>query len=378
MQQTKINIKQQDIKTLSFSTQIDVIKKLAKSIQPVRYASSRNYKNGAVSKLGPYISRGVLSTKILCDEIKATGVSFAKAEKFIQELAWRDYWQQVWVAKGDLIFSDLKRKQEQVESYQIPEAIVDACTGVEAIDEGIKALYQSGYMHNHMRMYVASIACNIARCHWSLPSKWMYYNLLDGDLASNILSWQWVVGSNSGKKYYANQSNINNFFESNQRNTYLDCSYESFEDLAIPTELKHTLTLNLETNLDNIPSDNIEPNRPTLIYNYYNLDPHWHQNEDYQRVILLEPWLFEKFPVSQACIDFLLNLSKNIEDVKFYVGDFKSLKQKIENGSIVYKEHPLNTHYIGIEENRDWLSSVTGYHKSFFSFWKYCKKEVVW
>ena len=71
-------------------------------------------------------------------------------------------------------------------------------------------------------MYIASIVCNIAKSHWKLPSKWFYYYLLDGDLASNNLSWQWVCGANSSKKYYANQENINKFCFTKQKNTFLD------------------------------------------------------------------------------------------------------------------------------------------------------------
>ena len=54
-------------------------------------------------------------------------------------------------------------------------------------------------------MYIASIICNTAKCHWKIPAKWFYYHLKDGDWGSNALSWQWVCGTNSGKKYYANQ-----------------------------------------------------------------------------------------------------------------------------------------------------------------------------
>ena len=78
-----------------FPVEIDQIIPLLEKINPAKYASTRNYKNGAVSRLSPYISRGFLSTKIIYNHIKSTGVSWDKAEKYIQELAWRDYWQLV-------------------------------------------------------------------------------------------------------------------------------------------------------------------------------------------------------------------------------------------------------------------------------------------
>ena len=72
----------------------------------------------------------------------------------MQELAWRDYWQLVWINKKDQIFSDLKNDQFGIENYKIPKAIVNAQTNISAVDDAIKLLYSSGYMHNHMRMYV--------------------------------------------------------------------------------------------------------------------------------------------------------------------------------------------------------------------------------
>ncbi|MGB1315420.1 MAG: hypothetical protein ACPG4Y_05335, partial [Chitinophagales bacterium] len=80
----------------------------------------------------------------------------------------------------------------------------------------------------------------------------MYSHLLDGDWASNALSWQWVAGSNANKKYFANQENINNFFHSKQRNTFLDLEYAAFENLKIPNILKENVDYNLKSNLPNI------------------------------------------------------------------------------------------------------------------------------
>ena len=378
MQQTKINFQQQNIQALNFSTNIKDIEGVLKKIQPIKYASSRNYKNGAVSKLSPYISRGVISTRIVYDHIKLAGFKWSETEKFIQELAWRDYWQQIWIAKQDLIFTDLKSKQEKVLSYKIPKNVLDHYTTIEAIDEGILNLYHNGYMHNHMRMYVASLCCNIAKCHWKEPSKWMYYHLLDGDLASNSLSWQWVAGSNAKKKYFANQSNINTFFNSKQRHSYLDCDYENLFIMDVPNELSTTTELNLSCDFSQLKSDRIEKNQKTLIYNYYNLDPYWFKDQNVQRIMLLEPWIFKKYPVSNKCIDFVLKLSKNLDNVKLFIGDFKSLKSQLGNSEIIFKEHPLNSHYLGTVVQRDWLSSVSGYYPSFFSFWKKCKKEIQW
>jgi deoxyribodipyrimidine photo-lyase len=208
------------MKSIVFPTKIDEIRNLFSLINPVQYAKTRNFGSGAVTHLSPYISRGVVSTRQVYEYILTLGLSGHETGKLIQELAWRDYWQQVWVAKEDQIHTDLKNQQQPISNHQVPSAIINACTGIEAVDHAIRELYKTGYMHNHMRMYVASICCNIANSHWLAPAKWMYAHLLDGDLASNQLSWQWVAGVFSNKKYYANQENINTFFDSSQKNTF--------------------------------------------------------------------------------------------------------------------------------------------------------------
>ena len=359
-----------------FPTDILSIEKRIQAIDPVRYASSRNFKDGAVTRLSPYISRGVISTKQVFQFIKTLNLPWPACEKLVQELAWRDYWQQVWIAKDEGIFDDLKHKQTPVRNHEIPTAVLQCNTGIEAVDQAIKLLYETGYMHNHMRMYVASICCNIGNSHWLNPAKWMYSHLLDGDLASNHLSWQWVAGAFSSKKYFANQSNINKYFQSNQQGTFLDVEYEDFASLEIPESLLDTRVFTEETFLPNVSPPNFEKSKTTLIYNYYNLDPYWHQGKDLQRILLLEPSVFEKFPVSQKCIEFALALSKNIPGIKVFVGEFSELLQHLDSKDLIFKEHPLNRHYHGNEESREWLSSVQGYFPSFFAFYKKCKKEI--
>ena len=294
-----------------FTTKYDEILKKVDSINPIKYAVTRNFKNGHVTKLSPYISRGVISTRFIYEKLVEKGFNLKKCEKFIQELAWRDFWQQIWVAKGFLINEDLKRPQEDVNDYKISESLVQAKTGINSVDDEINNLYDNGYMHNHMRMYVASIATNIAKSHWKNPAKWMYYHLLDGDWASNALSWQWVAGSNSNKKYYANQDNINKYFESNQKNTFLDNSYEFISSMNIPHAIIEKINLKLNSDFQNNDKIKLDNSLPTLIYNYYNIDPNWRKNEKANRVLIFEPKIFLEYPISQKCLDFSINLSQN-------------------------------------------------------------------
>ncbi|MDC3394967.1 deoxyribodipyrimidine photolyase, partial [Flavobacteriales bacterium] len=83
-------------------------------------------------------------------------------------------------------------------------------------------------------------------------------------------------------------------------------------------------------------------------------------------------------PISQKTIEFVLAISQeNIPNIQVFVGEFHELKNKYHHQKIIFKEHPLNYNYEGIQEARDWMFDVKGYHSSFFSFWKKCKKEMV-
>ncbi len=350
-----------------------------RNINPIKYCSTRNYINGSVTYLSPYISRGIISTKFILSEILNKGYKPAQIEKFIQELAWRDYWQQVWFVKSDAINQDLKHTQYPVSNTSISKVIVEAKTGVEAIDKAIQEFYKTGYLHNHLRMYIASIACNMGQSHWKVPAQWMYYHLLDADWASNALSWQWVAGANANKKYVANQENINKYCFTQQKNTFLDVPYEDFNRLEIAEILKNTPQIILKTPLPNQRSISIDKTLPTCIYNFYNLDPLWKKELTVNRVLLLEPSHFAHYPVSQKTIDFILKFAEeNIDNIQIYIGEFKDFNTDFSSGNSYYKEHPLNNHYEGIEEPRDWMFAVQGYYPSFFAFWKKCKKELTY
>ena len=338
---------------------------------------SRNYGHGAVTHLSPYLSRGVISTRQVYAHIMRLGLSWQQSEKLVQELAWRDYWQQVWLAKGAHIKSDLRHQQAPVVGYGLPTAITEANTGIKAVDKAIHQLYETGYMHNHMRMYVASICCNIAKMHWLQPAQWMYSHLLDGDLASNYLSWQWIAGTFFNKRYYANQENINKFFGDTQRDTFLDVGYEALARTTVPERLARTTSFTGETPLPTIPLPALKHTKTTLIYNYYNLDPYWYADQEAQRVFLLEPTFFKDHPVSQLCIDFAIHLAKNIKGIKIFIGEFTALQCLVDVKHLIFKEHPTAKHYQGKVEPRDWLSNVHGYFPSFFAFWKKCKKELL-
>ena len=161
-----------------------------------------------------------------------------------------------------------------------------------------------------------------------------------------------------------------------QKGSFLDVDYEDISSVNEPINFKKKGAFHLETPLPKFKYGNINRGKTTLIYNYYNLDPSWYKDSDYQRILLLEPSVFAEFPVEQKCIDFVIGLAKNIKGIKFFVGEFRELESIINVDKVIYKEHPLNSHYKGKEEPRDWMFNVQGFYPSFFSFWKKCKKEL--
>jgi deoxyribodipyrimidine photo-lyase len=392
-----------------FKTDFASIEAQIEAIDPIAYGESRNYIDGAVTYLSPYISRGVISTKQVLDTVMRRGYKLYQIESFVKELCWRDYFQRVGQEKN--LSLPIKQAQTDVAHTQIPLSILQAKTGIQGIDQAISQLYATGYMHNHARMYTASLVCNIAQSDWLMPARWMYYHLLDGDWASNACSWQWVAAANSGKKYYANQENINKYTKTSQLGTFLDKSYEDLAIMEIPSELKTVAPFAAETShqLQNLTHNQTQelttqfnqtqhttPNAPIYIYNYYNLDPLWHKDQPGQRILLLEPDFFQQYPISDKCVKFMMQLAAEIPNLQVFHGSFASLLNMLEQtnptqithtenttlretlvNSIRYKEHPLNIGYQGICEPRDWIApTVQGYYPSFFAYWKAVKRVL--
>ena len=366
-----------------FPTGYQEILQRVQNINPVQYAKTRNFVNGAVTYLSPYISRGAISVKQVMETVLHKGYKPYQIEKFLQELAWREYYQRVWQYAGDDIWKDIKQPQQDVLHHQMITAVDEAATGIEAIDKSIENLYNSGYMHNHVRMYTASLVCNMAKAHWLQPSQWMYYHLLDGDIASNNCSWQWVAAAFATKKYYFNQENINKYAFSKQQNSFLDKSYEEILAMPVPEILMSTNNLLLQTLLPVTQTPILDTSKPTLIYNSYNLDILWRKHEDVNRVLLLEPSHFKKYPVSKKVLQFIIDLSKNIDGIILCTGEISDISGLYKNDSlpdkecIISKEHPAFTYYPGIKDSRNWMfADVTGYYNSLFSFWKKCEKYL--
>lgn len=344
------------------------------SFNLVAYAKTRNHLTGAVSKLSPYITRGVISLPAVRERVLQTH-SAVEAEKFIQELAWREYFQKVFTAKGEAIFSDLRFVRTDWRHEELVSAVVDGSTGIEVIDREIEMLYQTGYLHNHARMWVAMLACNVAQAHWKQMSRWMYYHLLDGDLASNTLSWQWVAGTSVQKPYLANQALINACSQSKQTGTSIDVERDMMGQGPVPDGLIASQPFSYTASYPTADRIDLLTGKTVFLYHPWAINPQWRAGEAGERIFIIEPKLFDAFPVSANVMEYMVQLARtHIPGVKVYVGNSDSLPG-ISEANVFSITHPTTKHFPGQKDAVEELfPQVQGYFPSFFSFWKACQK----
>ena len=210
------------------------LKKLSQ-IDPLNYVKSRNYLDGKVTQLSPFIRHGILSLNLVRKAALAKTDKPQQIEKFIQELAWRDFWQRIYFAEPQKIWQDIEDYKTGfcAADYcdQLPQDILDATTPNACINQFILQLTKTGYLHNHARMYLASYIIHWRRVKWQAGAAWFLHHLLDGDPASNNLSWQWVASTFSNKPYIFNLENVAKYGDSTldvtrENNPEIDFSYE--------------------------------------------------------------------------------------------------------------------------------------------------------
>lgn len=212
------------------------------AVRPSAYARTRNALEGAVSGLSPYITHGFVS---LADVLAGVTARHAidMQHKFVFELGWRAYFRHVWQHRGDAILQSLHEGPLPDDAYarELPADIRQGCTGVPVVDQAVRTLYASGMLHNHARMWLASYVVHQRKVHWRAGADWMIGHLLDGDLASNHLSWQWVAGTGSRKPYLFNADNVARYAPApwHSPGSVVDASYEALDRLARQRSAAH-------------------------------------------------------------------------------------------------------------------------------------------
>jgi deoxyribodipyrimidine photo-lyase len=218
------------VNSFAFEPTPEAARKRLAAVQPAAYARTRNHLEGAVTRLSPYLTHGLLTLREVVSHLRAQhGLDLG--HKLVQELGWRAWWHHAWRHRGEAIFASLHSGPMPEHAYarELPPDVRQARSGVPVVDESVRTLYASGYLHNHARMWLASYLVHVRHVHWRTGADWMHAHLLDGDLASNHLSWQWIAGTGSHQPYLFNADNVARYAPESWHSfgTAVDASYEA-------------------------------------------------------------------------------------------------------------------------------------------------------
>ena len=194
------------------------------------YSKLRNFdfgpdKRSNISCLSPYITHGIINElEVINKSLKK--FSFTKNEKFIQEVLWRVYWKG-WLELRPNVWSDylieLDNVRKQFKDNQNYLNAIEGKTDIDCFNQWIIELKENNYLHNHTRMWFASIWIFTLELPWQLGAEFFMKHLYDGDAASNTLGWRWVAGvQTQGKHYLASEWNINKFTNNRFKNIKLN------------------------------------------------------------------------------------------------------------------------------------------------------------
>ncbi len=216
-------------------------------IDPEAYARSRNFLSGSVTRLSAYLRHGVLTLAEVRDYALHHVSNPAHAAKLVNEFAWRDYWQRLYTELGEGIWQDREPYKTgfTAKDYTdtVPREVIAGETSLVCMDSFSNDLRQTGYLHNHARLWFAAYIVHWRRSRWQAGARWFLQHLIDGDPASNNLSWQWVASTFSSAPYIFNRENLQRYTD----NAYckvcphaaagtcpFDQSYEALEQSLFP------------------------------------------------------------------------------------------------------------------------------------------------
>ena len=342
----------------------------------VEYSKLRNFDYGPdertnISCVSPYVSHGIISEKEIINK-SLKKYSFVKNEKFIQEVLWRIYWKG-WLELRPNVWSDylddLKKISENFKDNKSYLNAIDGKTNIECFNYWVHELKEHNYLHNHARMWFASIWIFTLDLPWQLGAEFFMKHLFDGDSASNTLGWRWVAGiQTKGKNYLASEWNIKKF--SNNR----------FDKIKLKDSASPKIDLKNYSVVSQDFSNNLISENKILLIFENNLSFEISDFKDYKfKKILLVSNKNDtrKIKLSEKILKFKNSL---IDDQKIRLMD-KSIKcEKINIKEIKKLNENVCILYPSIGENLDYLNSIDLnnfqflYRKIDQFSWPYCDK----
>ena len=357
-------------------TRIEAKKNLTYFIEEklVNYSKLRNFKididdKTTTSNLSPYITHGILSeNEVIRESLKKH--SYLTSEKFIQEILWRIYWRgwlelrpQVW--KNYL--KNLKKLKDEFKDNKKYIQVTEGNSNIECFNDWVKELKESNYLHNHARMWFASIWIFTFNLPWELGAAFFMKYLYDGDTASNTLSWRWVAGiQTKGKHYLAKEWNIKKF------------TNEKYKKIAI-NENALPIKENIEYSIINkeLKNQKIEGNKKLLIFEN-NL---FFENSEYNDKIFEKIIIVKNDNRKNSLCKKVINFKNDLINDQLNRLNKKSISCDIINIDDIKKiKEDFYIFYPYVGENLDFinlinLTKVNFLYREIDLFaWQYCNK----
>ena len=339
------------------------------------YSRLRNFdfgpdKRDTVSCLSPYVTHGVLNEIEIIKKSLAK-FSFSKNEKFIQEVLWRTYWKG-WLELRPNVWTDylvsLNNIREKFRDNKEYLNAIEGNTNIECFNEWVKELKENNYLHNHTRMWFASIWIFTLDLPCQLGAEFFMQHLYDGDAASNTLGWRWVAGVQTrGKHYLASEWNIKKFTNNRFSNIKLN-------ENAPPKVSEKTYSI-IKQNFAN-PQD-IGQNNLLVFENNLSLENNDFKDNKFKKVYLVSNNNENRsIKLSEKVIKFKSHLTKDQEQrlkdqsIDCEIIDVSEVKRIGEN---------IISLYPTVGENLDYLNSNNIklnflYRKLDQYSWQYCNK----
>ena len=339
------------------------------------YSKLRNFdfgpdKRDNVSCLSPYVTHGILNEIEIIKKSLAR-FSFSKNEKFIQEVLWRTYWKG-WLELRPNVWTDylvnLNNIREKFRDNKEYLNAIEGKTSIECFNEWVKELKENNYLHNHTRMWFASIWIFTLDLPWQLGAEFFMQHLYDGDAASNTLGWRWVAGvQTQGKHYLASEWNIKKFTNNRFNNIKLN-------ENAPPKVSEKTYSI-IKQNFAN--SQDIDQNNLLVFENNLSFETTDFKDFKFKKIYL----------ISNKNENRSIKLSEKVIEFKSHL--IKDQEQRIKNQSIeceikdISEVKNIGENIVGlyptVGENLDYLNSNNIklnflYRKLDQYSWQYCNK----
>jgi len=338
------------------------------------YTAKRNFDFGPqnrknISCLSPYITHRLISEYEVAKKTLSK-YPYQKVEKFIQEIFWRVYWKG-WLELRPKVWTDFVEDTKKIENTKEYEKAINGETNIDCFNDWVKELKENNYLHNHTRMWFASIWIFTLKLPWQKGAEFFLRELYDGDAASNTLSWRWVAGiQTKGKNYIAQNWNINKF----TNNKYKDLKLNENPQPIIDQRDYKVSPLSISNN--ETASDKLVFFENELDFQFFNIDNH---KKVYCILLANEE---RQVKLGSKVLDYKKNLIKNqIQNsglkIEFIEGNkFIELSSNDKDFDIVYpsigenmsflkrviKKNNLNINYLTREEdNYCWQFSNKGY-----------------